>query len=196
MPSIQQSACNALAKHLRKYLPSDVQVEQRWPTEDRQLPPKMVTILQSGPRRDIHVDPHIIRMIDTTPGKINTTYQIRACEQPLQLDIWAQRDVDRDELIAKLDDILNMDQFLTGNNVGNGLILKVEDGWYDTYADFYFESPHLLDTPDNVLRSEYRATLDGTVHAMLTVTRENAKQTRIRLNLALNGGSPTVVDIT
>jgi hypothetical protein len=80
--------------------------------------------------------------------------------------------------------------------VSNGLILKVEDGWIDTYADFYFDSPNIVDTPDSVTRSEYRCMYSGDTRVMLTVTRETAKQQLINLQIALNGGSPDTTRIT
>jgi hypothetical protein len=191
--SIQQAACNALAKYLLDNIGTDVSVMSRWPSPSQSLPDKAITIVQSGARTDLPIDPQILRFSSVNADRVNATYQIAACEIPIQLDVWTKKDVYRDDLVARLDNVLN-DYF--GREPANGVALKLRDGWEDTYADFWFEFCGDQDTPDAAMRGEYRAIYRGTATFMLTVTRETAKQKVINLRLSLNGESaPHVVEI-
>lgn len=191
--SVHQAAFNAMARHLETYLGSDVIVSRKWPPSDQTLPPKMVSLIYAGARQDIPLTPQLLRQVDVADPKAEYTYQIRACEQPVQLDVWCRRESDRDDITAKLDDILNMES--AGLDIwnpidhGNGTLVKLADGWTDTFADFYFDSPELLDTPDSVQRSEYRVSYTGTAWFMLSVTRENVKTKVLQVQLSFDDGA-------
>lgn len=188
--SIQQAACNALAKYLIPKMGTDVEILPRWPANER-LPDKAISIVQAGARRDLPIDNRILKFEDIDADHVETTYQLAYCELPLQIDVWTRKDVYRDDLVARLDVALN-DYF--GQEPANGLALRLKDGWEDSYADFWFESCGDTDTPDAAMRSEYRATYRGNATFMLTVTRENAKQKLINLRLYLNGSTVPITD--
>jgi hypothetical protein len=179
MVSVQQAACNALQAYLQPLF-TDAFVDTRWPDATRKLPPKAITIICAGQRQDTQIDPFTTGQVNLAGGTAaNYNWQIKACEQPLQLDVWGQTDVSRDDLIARLDIALNAGLSIikpTQDPVDNGVVLQVADGWPCTFADFLFENPDLDDTPDNVNTSEFRATYRGSVNVMLTVTKQSARQ--------------------
>lgn len=187
--SIQQASANAFAGWLGDLL-TGVVVEPRWPNPDKQKSGKVVTIITAGPRRDTPIDLRQIKFVnddtDVEAPKVVTTWQLAACNQPVQLDVWALSDIDRDDILARLDIYTHMSQVTTGwaNPVGVGSLVAVQDGWEDcgTIADFVFEEPDLETTSDSVGRSIYRATLRGNAYMMLTVTSSTARQAVIKFN--------------
>lgn len=190
--SIQQAAANAFAGWLGQQL-SDVKVEARWPAPDKQLPPKAITLVASGARRDSPIDPHLLSKTNQGATQTRAIWQVAACYQPFQLDVWATRDLDRDDIIARLDVLLySGEKFLTGvfnpNPVGAGVLLAVQDGWQEsgTTADFSFEGPDLMDDGNTGVRSIYRASYRGGANVMLAIPVVSARQKIIDFKLRLD----------
>ncbi len=182
--TIQQAAANAFAAKLATYLP-DVVVEPRWPASDKQKPPKSITIVMAGPRRDTPLDLRVIKQTNTGATQTTAVWQVSACVQPFQMDVWALSEVERDDVLARLDQFLHMgDTWLGSFNpmpVGVATLVAVQDGWesFNTIADFTFEEPDTdneADTPD---RAIYRATFRGDAHFKLAVTTVTARQLAI-----------------
>jgi len=183
--TLQQASANALQAWLQSQL-SDVTVDTQWPGPDTPAPAKAITILLAGPRFDLHVPERFLSGTFPDSSHVRGVWQIRACEQPLQLDVWANDPITRDDILARLDIVLNAgNSSITGqynpDPVGDGLILQplVADDWAATFFDFEFHGPDVTDTPDAVKRSEYRATLRGTSYAMLQVTKTTSRQIAI-----------------
>lgn len=177
--SIGQAAANALAAWLKKTLDPDVIVFDRWPEADIDLPPKAISIAKVGTRSRIDafgID--INSRINLTPTLAQATFKVGGVEQPLQLDIWADSDDARDDLIAQLDDVLyrGINETLNGAvdptgaplSIGNfdpirdGILLQLlpDDGFYG-FVDYWFDDANIDDSPDSIQRAEYRATLPG-----------------------------------
>lgn len=183
---------------------TDVKVEARWPAPDKDLPPKAITLVASGARRDTMVDLKLLNASNSGLSNTNGFWQVAACYQPFQLDIWAQRDVDRDDMMARLDNFLHSgERYLTGvsspNPAGFGVLLQVGDGWSDivqTTADFYFEGPDLLDDPDTVIRALRRATLRGGAHFMLAVPVTTSRQKLIELSIQFGTSDTDTHNVT
>ncbi len=190
--SIQQAAANALAGYLGQLL-TGVVVEPRWPAPDREKPAKIITVVTAGKREDT---PTNLRQLSTTlpdpdTGGISTVWQIAACRQPFQLDVWTESDVERDDILAELDDALNagesaLTDVYNPDPVGHGLLLAIADGWEGSTADFTFEGADYEDLSDTVGRSVYRATIRGDAHFMLTVASVGARQRVLEFQLALS----------
>lgn len=183
--SIQQAAANAFAAWLASKLP-DVEVEPRWPAPDKRKPPKSITLVMAGSRRDTPLDPRVLKKTNTGATQTTATWQVAACSQPFQMDIWTTREVDRDDIIARLDQLLHSgDLSLSGvfnpMPVGHGTPIAVMDGWEDfgTIADFSFEEPDTDNEADTADRAIYRATYAGDANFMLTVTTVTARQVAI-----------------
>lgn len=166
---------------LKTRLTADIDVSPRWPAEGEILPPKAVTVILAGNRRDMAWEPRIIAA--QNDGSVGSTIraQVVACEQSFQLDIWATSDVERDDILAQLDDALRWDSTpLDGiADWSNGLLLRLTDGWEDTFADLSFDGVDNTDTPDSVMRFEYRSTIRADASFILSVTRSVARQTAI-----------------
>lgn len=177
--SAQQAACNALAVWLKSQMP-EVTVEDRWPEgelpADDQGHVRAVTVLLVGAPVDQALDPEIVSSTPNGDGTDSTVYQYRCRRQHVELDVWASYDVDRDELVATLDDVLNASDNLTqpdvfnADPVRNGLRLPLSDGFDGSQASFYFDGPENIDTPDAHQQSELRATYRGYVDVMLAKT--------------------------
>jgi len=187
MPSvtIQQAACNALAEHLRTQLP-DVTVDDRWPDPQRAMHLPTITILKSAPRQDIAIDMSNLGFSNVGTKRVAFQTQIAACEQLLQLDVWANNQIELDDILARLDTAFNLDA--VSGEIIHGLNLTAldEDNWPLSYFDYYFESPEVADAPFTAMVDEWRATFRGHAWMMLTVKRETARQTVLEFKLQVN----------
>ncbi len=202
--SIQQAAINSLSSWITSQM-SDVTVLSSWPSPDFPPPNKSITILTAGPRQDESIPLRYLSQSDGAPPSTTATWQIKVCEQNLQLDIWADSDVERDDIIARLDTVLNAGESALGVGIqdpaGSGVLLAVSDGYpAGTTADFTFEGPDTEDSPESISRSEYRATIRGTAYLGLTVNTVTARQLIINLKEKLHTGdtadSGSLFDIT
>ncbi len=180
---------NALVAWLTSQMPG-VTFDTRWPSPDRQLPAKMVTILMAGQRQDASVDTRVLASTNVGSNAASFRFQVKACTQPLQLDVWATSDVARDDILAQLDVALNASEQPAGvynpDPAASGCLVSVGDGWEDTFADFDFEGPDIDDSPDSVKRAEFRATIRGECRAMLYVTKQWARQATITFQQKLH----------
>lgn len=192
--TVQQAAANAFCAWLQSKL-LDVVVEPQWPSPDVQKPDKSISIVTAGARQDLPIDLRIIKNTpDLTPGSKLTTsvWQVAACTQGFQLDIWATSDIDRDDIKARLDQLLHADASPLGlpfsNPVGGGCLIAVQDGWQDfgTIADFSFNEVDDDISSDTQPRDIYRATYSGDAYFMLAVTAVTARQTVITFTQRLS----------
>lgn len=182
MISIQQASVNALAAHLSAQLP-DVRIEDRWPDPQRKLRLPTITILMSAPRQDLAIDFRNLSF-QNVGSRVKFQTQLAACEQLLQLDVWAANQIQRDDILARLDVALNMDTLNPGEVMhGLNLASLPADNWTDTYFDYWFESPEQDDAPFTAIVDEWRARLRGHAWMMLTVNRETARQSVINFKL-------------
>lgn len=189
--SIQQAACNALATFLASKM-TGVTVAARWPAPDKALPRKAITVITAGSRRDTAIERKLLSSANSGDTDVDAVWQIAACTQPLQLDIWAHSDFERDAMMADLDIYLNSGE--TGLGVGNyevgsGLLLSLANGWdaYDTTGDFAFDESSTDDSSDAVGVSTYRATYRGNAYVMLSVPSTTPRQLIINFTQFLDG---------
>lgn len=191
--TVQQAACNAFATWLGSNV-LDTVVEPRWPAPDKKKPPKSITLITAGRRQDEAVDLKLVKNTNLNTAQTTAIWQVAACTQPMQLDIWALTDIDRDDLMARLDDLFHSgESSLTGAvnpmPVGTaGNLVALGDGWEScgTIADFVFQSPDVEMTSDVTGRGLYRATYRGNAYVMLTATTVTARQLAINFALQLS----------
>lgn len=208
--SIQQAAMNALCAWLEASLLGSPSVEPRWPDPDKILTgggtaggryngPVALTIIPRGKPRDEYLDSQVSSTVDNGDGtlKVRRVQAFRA--QPLQLDVWAAYDVERDDLIAQLDALFagaggaTTDPIVAARRSPeeHGVALTLGDGWGTppadpVVADFDFEGgPEVDDTADQIGRVTYRATYFGEARMMLSVTTTDPKLARVTLKQML-----------
>lgn len=117
------------------------------------------------------------------------TWRLADVEQPVQLDVWATKDVLRDDLMARLVPLLHAGEGDSAAVAGidadqavrAGTLLALADGWTG-YADAEFDAPTFTDTSDTVKRSEYRATYRGTLSVWRLVKHQSPRITRATLS--------------
>lgn len=190
--SIQQAARNALSTWLTaEFSSEDITIEPRWVEADRQLKPKQITIIDAGPRDIEWLDLEVLAStnVDTEGGedvaKVDATWNLGFITQPVQLDVWAQTDVELDDIIARLDESLN--KGARGLGVTNvdpfaaGLLLTMADGWHPGTVDFLFEEPVILQSPTSVGEGEWRAMYRGRATAQMVQTARSPRIARILL---------------
>lgn len=199
--SIQQAAANAFAAWLQDKLPT-VPIISRWPSPDRAKPLQSISIITAGNRRDTPIDLRILSKTNVGEKQTKAVWQHTACSQPMQLDVWAQSDPARDDLLAQLDDLLHVDQASLASSfaptpVGTGNLIAVADGWEEcgTIADFNFEEPQLEHGSDDHGRSIYRASFRGEAYFMLTSTVTSPRQTVITFKQYLTESDNTDTDL-
>jgi hypothetical protein len=187
--SLQQAAMNAIAAWLSSQL-SGITVEDRWASASEQLAHKTISLIMAGPRRDTLVPERILSYTGTGPTTTSSRWQVKACEQDFQLDIWAKTDAERDDMLARLDIALNAGSWsfdpVWADPVGNGLLLPLVGDWADTTVSILWGNVMTNDEPEAVHRAEYRSTVLGTAHMMLAITKETAKQATINFKQRLS----------
>ena len=193
--SIEQAVQSALARWLTGEL-RDVTVWERWPEASVRLPSRAVSVLRSGARHDELLDAEPIARTDVpgAPPRTLYTWRMRACMQPLQLDVWARSDVARDDIMARLEPALSASKarsmpslhLTIADPVEHELALVLGDGW-DGFASYLFDEPAITDAADAVQRCEYRATYRGRAWMQLTVVAESPRIARARVIARLDG---------
>lgn len=173
---VHLAAANRLAEYLSDVL-NDVEVSSRWPDPSKSLPVKALTIIPAGARTLLFMDhPQVVSKEDTDPDSVKKiwTWRVAECEQPLQMDVWSQFPLDRDDIVARLDKYLNVgftqlsNATVSTQPIEQNLVLELEDEWEGTIAYYSFDSAEYDDTPDQATRQEYRATLRGNAYFNLT----------------------------
>jgi hypothetical protein len=192
--SIQQAAINAFVAYLAARMP-DCEIEGRWPVRD--FLTKTISVVPAGSRKDEYLDPRVLSKANQGDTQTRAIYQVAHCYQPLQLDVWAVGHLERDDMMARLDQFLRAgSSSLTGvfnpDPVGSGCLVKVMDGWQEsnTTADFIFEDPDVDDEPSSIDRSQFRASYRGGAYFKLTIPAVTARQKVIKLSLLLDGLAP------
>jgi hypothetical protein len=195
-----QACINALADLIRSQLPSDVNVIAQWPEPSVQLfapasrgmPAVRATVsltkIGRRERLDVAQAMAVESRVDFTPPTAQAptaqvAFRIGSLIQPIQVDIWATNEDDRDDLIDRLDDVFTMGAALslagnpayagvTDDPVRDGVLvaLRAKDGYSGT-ADCWFDEPDITQNPDGVQVAEYRATYFGHARADFTRTR-------------------------
>jgi len=190
--SVQQSAANALKTFLESKMDAAIKISARWPSPDRDLPAKAITIVTSGARRDIPIERKLLKQTNNGAKNVDSVWQLAACTQPLQLDVWTHSDFERDAILADLDVYLNYGEkgLGVGNyDMGSGLLLNLADGWeaYSSKADYAFEDDSTEDSSVSVGHVTYRATLRGNAYVMLAVPSTTPRQLLINFSMFLDG---------
>lgn len=181
---IEQAAMNALALWIGTHpqfaepLAAGLQVESRWPDPDKGLPTGgAITVVQVGKRRETPFSTNenvVVGQTNLTPTTAAYQFMVKFCQQDLQLDVWATSSPVRDDLVARLDIVLNAGLQGMGFTAeapcdsGVTLPLAAGDGWGNSAADFAMGEPERLD--GDTAESEYRTTYHGDVWVNLTIT--------------------------
>lgn len=189
--SIQQAAMEALAAYLRTELCacSGLQIFSRWPEANVKLPPRAISLISAADRRDELMDVDLLDTVDNGDGTVTCTWRTKSSQQDVQLDIWANSDVARDDLVARLEAPLTRGSHIidpTADPFGGYLTLPLGNGWTGA-VDFIFDRAGHNDTPDAVQRSEYRETYSGVMYLSITQTAKSAKLSRILVKAKFHG---------
>lgn len=184
--TLQTKACVALAEFLEPRL--GVPVKSEWPQRDFRAPVNIVTITTAGARRDTPVDLGIVKKVLNGTYNVDSTWLLASCEQPLALDVWSSNEVDRDDILVKLDDVLHLGDSTLATSwcatpAGNGILLQLDS---ESTVDYDFGRPEVEYSSDDEAREIFRATYLGTAYFMLTVTRTTPRQKVIELVQQIN----------
>lgn len=187
--SVGQAAANSLQLWLVSKLPASVIVYARAPEPSvvaaniRGGKTATVTIYKEGKReREPVLGSQVLESATPIPATSPQAYalllSIGQVMQPLQLDVWATSDLDRDQTIDALDTALNVGWNVTLGPVGTTgigwavtadddpvrdgcvLALSPNDG-YAGLAEFAFDEPELSDDPESNSALQYRAFYTG-----------------------------------
>jgi hypothetical protein len=189
-----QAAANALANYLDQTLSDDITVFARWAEPDVQLPPKVVTVVKVGSRRRLEVmgESEVTRELLPDGKTIRETRAIGSYEQPMEIHVWSTSDVDREDIIAQLDQALNagipQTLGLNGDPWRDGvLIALLASDQYAGNVDFWFDAVVYDDSGDAVQRREYRAWYVGEARGLFSVIAEVPYMHNITLELSDDG---------
>lgn len=205
--TIQQAARNALSTWLTTELApagggDGVLVEPRWFEPDRPLPARAISIIDAGPRQIEWLEPEVLASVENAENAdhIDITWALGAVAQRVQLDVWAQSDVELDDIVARLDRSLNAgERGVEASNVvpfRPGVLLELADGWDPGRVDFLFGEPEIVHTASSVGEGEWRAIYRGRFDGQLVQTATTAKMARLHLDARLREQDPASPDET
>jgi hypothetical protein len=177
--SVGQAACNALAQWLDATLQDDITVYDRWPEANPSLAPKAISVIRAGRRQRLDVvtgaQAESQKAISPAPNA-QVNLRLGSFIQPIQLDVWAQSDVERDDMISQLDAALSAGTQQTlgtaalssDDPVRDGILLQLGDG-YSGNIEVLLDEPDVSDDADSVQRSEYRAMYAGEIRGSYSI---------------------------
>jgi hypothetical protein len=176
--SVSQAAANALAAWLTTSLDFSIVTYAFWP-QAALKPPRVVSVTKNGRRRRLdvmNVNAEIARVaVDPTHAQITTA--IGSFEVPLQLNVWAQTDPDREFIINSLDQVLNAGISQTLGIAGADVVrdgvlvpLLVSDAYVGN-VDCWFDEPDYFDDTDAQQGLNMRATYSGEARGLFAVTQ-------------------------
>lgn len=196
--TVEQASLNAFVAYLKETIgsgpnavPDGIEIEPRWPDPSKDLPERALTVFCAGDYEQEWADPELVEGVDPIPGDDGSlTYMWHVCEitQPLQMDVWTAFDTERDDILARLQDVLNVgtnaliapvDPLQDPVQKGVTLNLLVDDGWGDTIAEFTFGKAHRIDDGETADTTKYRAMVMGEVAVGLSVRAKSWKMARI-----------------
>jgi hypothetical protein len=197
--SVGQAAANALTTWIQAQVSSDISCFPHWP-EPSQLPPKAISVVPAGKRRrlDVTTNPIVDSRVNVDPNTAQVEFRVGSYIQPVQLDVWTTDQSDRDDIIDQLDEALTAGMALTlggavtDDPVRDGVLLPLlaSDG-YSGNVDCWLDEPEVDDSPDAILRQEYRATYLGEVRGAFSVVRTVGRLVRPHLSiLGYDTGKP------
>lgn len=199
---VQIAASARLAKYLSSVMP-DVQFELKWPDPSKKLPQKAVTIIPAGKRNLVYMEyPQLVSSVDLTPPNKQWRWRVAECEQPIQMDVWAQFSDDRDDIVARLDKYINVGfselstATISTPTVDQNIVLELEDDWFGSVAYFTFDEVDYRDTPDQVQRQEYRATYKGMGFFNLSQDAISPQIASINIKLKISESDLSITDTT
>ncbi len=189
--SIQQAASNALGTFLSGKL-TGIPVISQWPSFSKSLPDKAITIVTAGARRDTPIDRKLLKLTNNGSTDVDAVWQLAACVQPFQLDVWTHSFIELDEIVADLDIFLNYGEKGLGSgnyDIGSGVLLNLADGWesYNSTVDFFFGQPDEMDSSEANRLKTHRAIYRGDAHFMLAVPATSPRQLLINFSMFLDG---------
>jgi hypothetical protein len=207
--SVEQAAGDALVAWIASQL-TDVDVNDEWP--DPNVPPAAsgeITVLRAGACDEtLVVPPQVLKTVPDAPPAVtsNFYYRTHACEQPMQLDVWATSKPRRDDIINRLGTAMTAGKALTlspayfaaegistnQDPVVQSIVLQLASPWDHLVAAYQFEAPETDDTGDEVSRAEFRATYRGTAFFDRTVIRKLARLVQVAMTVSptQSGASP------
>ena len=124
------------------------------------------------------------------------TYRLADLDQPVQLDLWANCEVFRDDLWQLVEPLLNPPlresagaafDDIAFDSIRYGVCVPLGDGWPGCFADFDFDAPQRIEDPDAVQRDEFRMMFKGSCGIFRTVKRQEPRLTRATLMQAVVG---------
>jgi hypothetical protein len=173
---------------------TDLIVNHCWPEADDKLPPKVLTLLDSGEATDemVLIQATNFSAVDAVTGLY--TWDVLERTQPFQMDLWVQSEPERNSCRARLDDCLHAGTLFTlgaGDPVRDGVLLQldplVDDGW-NGYVDYTFEGWDNHDTEDSIRRAEYRSTCNAISRFVLQVKATSPRLAQVFLHQQFNDG--------
>jgi hypothetical protein len=195
--AIDQDTAYALAVDLQTQINAHELLLTSHPAADTE---NTVPAIVNTPTGTINAAIAIRRALDAHYAARLYTWRIRGCEQPVQLDVWAIYQDSREDIVARLEPLLNADPsrsagFTTDDGPRNGTIIALGDG-FSGYADFLFDKPLRTNTSDGQQRDEYRATYAGTAEFWLTVRAQHPRTARMRLTATVDSAAAATATVS
>ena len=193
-----QAAMDALAAYLSSALTPSIPgliVEPRWPDRFRDMPQKIVTVIHAGPAEWTGIDPYVTGAPVLVSGNLYTyRYTLGELSQQVQLDAWSLYDLDRDDMIIRIRDVMNVGGSqlagltLPADPVDVGLMLNLAGEWSNAIAYYEFES--FTRSGDDSRESHYRASSMGVCNVPYSISVTVPKLSRVVFKQKVSPAGP------
>ncbi len=199
--TVEVAAMRALKAFLQAQFNADafwtskpVEVNDSWPMLEQDLPPRAVSIIKAGARQDERHFPMIDGSVVVDANTKDWIWNVAACDQPIQIDIWATSEVDRNSLERSLDEYLHRGPKYSlgipnGDPIRDGVLVALGDGFTGT-ADCQFDGIAAVPTPEQIRRTEWRSMTRGMISVQLTVKSRDKRLLRSLLRMKLGEATP------
>lgn len=194
MPRISpgQIAATTLQTWLSSQLTGGIVVYDRWAEPSVQRGTKVIAVSKVGVRRSTDVIPNeaeLTTRVNLTSTTMQLVVPMGRYEQDLTLDCWVTNDVDREDMIAQLDDALNTGPGLSVPSSGGdpfeyGVLLAIAVSGFSGFIDYSFDDPEITDDADSNQTNEYHLVYPGVARGVFsqvrTMTRLVAAQIKVK----------------
>jgi len=203
LSAVRDALKGYLATYLASSFPSLV-VSSGWPTPGKSLGPQALTV--TLPMAVPRVSSHLPRKVDFVPIDADTgtyTYSYGLADVGLQLDLWTQREFDRNALVQAIQAALNRPPAATlgltvlpGVARQQGAVLRVPE-FYNAPASYLFDHfPSVTETSSAVQAASWRAMWTGNATLFLLSQEAVAILKSIVGKFSFNGGAQSNVPLS
>lgn len=186
-----------------------IDVESGWTQQELEPNEKRINVLRVGAARPVE---HQFETMPKESREVGSSdsgdpvrefrYDLDCLSQSIRLELWATSEVDLEDIEEQLQTALRQGTAASlgagaGGPFRDGPLLRLgEEENPDGFVDFTFDWPSPDHTPDQHIRHEWRASIDGEMLMRLSLWATSSYQAEIILKARVSGNPVTAPLIT